>query len=299
MQEPLVSIVCITYNHESYLRKALDGFLMQETSFPVEIVLAEDCSSDGTRLICEEYAAKYPDRINYIWSEYNVGAVANERRAMAAARGKYIATCEGDDYWTDPLKLQHQVDFMEAHPECSVTWHRYRILNGMTGEIKDDDCGHLFEENGLETVEISTDMFLHRWMTQYLTMVFRKDAMDLSLSEKYHYYRDSHQMYHLLQEGKGYMLNFHGGIYFQTGVGSFTDMDNLRKTQMMANVYKEIWNNTHDIMVHEMYVFTLQHLFSDVCTPRMLSLRLCYAWSIFVETGDVKRLLANLKHLIV
>lgn len=299
MPNPLVSIVCITYNHELYLRKALDSFLMQETTFPVEIVLAEDCSTDGTRFICEEYAAKYPNCINYIWSETNVGAVANERRAIAAARGKYIATCEGDDYWTDSKKLQRQVDFMEAHPECSVTWHRYRILDSATGEVRDDDCGHLFGESCLAGVEISTDMFLHRWMTQYLTMVFRKDTMDLSLSERYRYYRDSHQMYHLLQTGVGYLLNFYGGIYCQTGGGSFTDMDILHKTQMMACVYKEIWQNTQDARVHEMYVFTLQHLFSDVCKPEQRFLRLHYAWLIFVGTKDVKRLLANFKHLIV
>ena len=82
---------------------------MQQVKFPIELIIAEDCSTDGTRAICQRYAEEYPELIRLITSDSNVGAIANERRAMLAARGKYIAFCEGDDYWTDPLKLQKQV----------------------------------------------------------------------------------------------------------------------------------------------------------------------------------------------
>ena len=185
MSNPLVSIVCITYNHEPYLRQALDSFLMQKTLFAYEIVLAEDCSSDGTRKICEEYAVKYPDIIHYIWSDNNVGAVENEARAIRAAKGKYIALCEGDDYWTDVKKLQKQVSFMESHPEYSVTFHRYKIHYEDTNVWQEDNAGWLFEGKDIEGVDITIEQTLDKWITQYLTAVFRRDCYNFAWADKY------------------------------------------------------------------------------------------------------------------
>ncbi|MBQ5690303.1 MAG: glycosyltransferase, partial [Alistipes sp.] len=96
---PLVSVVVTTYNHEPYLTRALDAILQQECDFGVEIVLGEDCSSDGTLAICREYAERYPEQITLITSTENVGWRANYRRCVEAARGKYVAFCDGDDYW--------------------------------------------------------------------------------------------------------------------------------------------------------------------------------------------------------
>jgi len=211
MMKPLVSIVCITYNHEPYLRQALDSFLMQKTSFAYEIVLAEDCSTDGTRKICAEYAAKYPDMIYYINRDHNVGYNENEYEAMSAAKGKYIAYCEGDDYWTIPDKLQRQVDFLECHPEYSVCWHRCKHRISETGEEQEDNCGMILPD-GAEGVDLNMDTYFSGWFTQPLTMVFRKNALDLSLYHSYKYFRDMQQMYHILKNGKGYLFAFNGGI---------------------------------------------------------------------------------------
>lgn len=251
MQDPLVSIVCITYNHEPYLRKALEGFLMQETTFPVEIVLAEDCSTDGTRRICEEYAAKYPDRINYIWGETNVGAVANERRAMKAARGKYIAFCEGDDYWTVPDKLQRQVDFLESHPNYSVTFHRCQHLNVETGERKDDVCAHLFSSDQ-EGVDISIPEFFASWITQPLTMVYRASCLDLDDMLKYAYYRDMHQIYHLLKNGKGHLFAFIGGVRLVHSGGMMSTASSFRGSKVALAIADELYhfNRENDTKIY-------------------------------------------------
>lgn len=123
---PLVSVCCITYNHASYISQCVDGFLMQKTSFPFEIIINDDCSNDGTTEILKDYAIKYPDLIHLILhneNQYSKGI----RRILAAfvypvAKGKYIALCEGDDYWTDPYKLQKQVDFLESHPKCGLVY---------------------------------------------------------------------------------------------------------------------------------------------------------------------------------
>lgn len=121
MSEPVVSICSITYNHAPYIRQCLDGFLMQKTNFPFEIIINDDCSTDGTTEIIKEYAEKYPDLIKPIFHEENQYKKGVRgmfvKYVFPKAQGKYLALCEGDDYWIDPQKLQKQVDFLEAHPD--------------------------------------------------------------------------------------------------------------------------------------------------------------------------------------
>jgi glycosyltransferase involved in cell wall biosynthesis len=123
-----VSICCITYNHEKYIAQAIDGFLMQNSTFAYEIIIGEDRSTDDTGRLVREYADRYPNLIKRVTSERNVGARLNGIRTRAAAQGKYIALCEGDDYWTDPLKLQKQVDFLESHPGCAMCCHNVTVI---------------------------------------------------------------------------------------------------------------------------------------------------------------------------
>ena len=115
MDNPLVSIVILTHNHEKFIQQALDGILMQKINFSDEIVIGEDFSSDRTREIICAYEKKYPDRIKVVTSEENIGAINNLMRSINACNGKYLAFCEGDDYWVDHLKLQKQTDFLEKN----------------------------------------------------------------------------------------------------------------------------------------------------------------------------------------
>lgn len=125
MQQPLVSICSLVYNHESYLRQCLDGFVMQKTTFPFEVVIHDDASTDGSADIIREYAERYPDVFVPIYqteNQYSKGIKVSSTFVFPRARGKYIALCEGDDYWTDPLKLQKQVDFLEANPDYGLVF---------------------------------------------------------------------------------------------------------------------------------------------------------------------------------
>jgi glycosyltransferase involved in cell wall biosynthesis len=126
--EPMVTVRTSTYQHAAYIRECIEGVLMQQTTFPFEYIIGEDFSTDGTREIVFEYAKKYPDKIRVITAGYNVGMKANGRRCTRASRGKYIALCEGDDYWTDPLKLQRQVDFLEENQEYVMCCHACKII---------------------------------------------------------------------------------------------------------------------------------------------------------------------------
>lgn len=130
---PLVSVCMTTYNHAPYLREAIEGVLMQRTPFDVELVLGEDCSTDGTADICREYAARYPDRVRLVTGPHNIGWQANYRRTVAACRGRYVAFCDGDDFWIDPDKLRLQVECLEREPQCDLCYTRTEKRDEVTG----------------------------------------------------------------------------------------------------------------------------------------------------------------------
>lgn len=129
-ENPLVSISCITFNHAPYIRECLDGFLMQKTNFAIEVLIHDDASTDGTEEIIREYEAKYPDIIKPLYEKENQWVKGRRGSAVfnfPRARGKYIAMCEGDDYWTDPLKLQKQVEFLEKNHDFAGATHACKI----------------------------------------------------------------------------------------------------------------------------------------------------------------------------
>ena len=128
----LVSICCLTYNHGQYIRQCLDGFMMQKTTFPFEVLIHDDASTDRTADIIHEYEAKYPDIIKPIYqkeNQYSKGVRISPTFQYPRAKGKYIALCEGDDYWIDPYKLQKQVDFLEDHSEYGLVYARAKCFN--------------------------------------------------------------------------------------------------------------------------------------------------------------------------
>ena len=135
--QPVVSVSVTTYQHAAFIHQCLDGILMQKTSFPFELIIGEDESTDGTREICIEYAEKHPDRIRLflrsralsVYVEDGATRRLNGAWCRRSARGTYIAMCEGDDYWTSPDKLQKQIDFLESHPECSMSFHNVLIVS--------------------------------------------------------------------------------------------------------------------------------------------------------------------------
>lgn len=140
-----VSIFMITYNHERYIAQALESVFMQKTKFDFEIVIGEDCSSDGTRQIVKEYEKKYPQLIHAIYQKQNVGAMRNAFEfTLPLCKGRYIAWLEGDDYWTDPYKLQKQVDFLELNPEFVIDYHNAKTIDAGNNVLLEsqlpDDC---------------------------------------------------------------------------------------------------------------------------------------------------------------
>ena len=134
-----VSVIMITYGHEKYIRQAVEGVLMQQCSFKVELIIANDSSPDKTNVIIEDVIKNNPKAgwINFINRDKNIGGQSNFKDALERCQGKYIAHCEGDDYWTDPYKLQKQVDFLENNPEYVLSFHTVKILKPNGELVKD------------------------------------------------------------------------------------------------------------------------------------------------------------------
>ena len=134
-EHPVVSICTVTYNHQGYIAEAIESFLEQETNFPFEILIHDDASNDNTQKIIKEYEKNYPTIIKPIYQTINQKSIfksgMNPRFNYPRAKGKYIATCDGDDYWTDPYKLQKQVDFLEENPEYVMSFHSVAVINSI------------------------------------------------------------------------------------------------------------------------------------------------------------------------
>ena len=132
----MVSVCCITYNQENYIRDALDGFLNQKVNFNYEIIVHDDASTDNTQNILKEYEKKYPDKIRVLYEEEHQYQKGKKVGILTYrhARGKYVAICEGDDYWIDENKLQLQFDYMEKNPNCTLLFHNAKIIDMKTKE---------------------------------------------------------------------------------------------------------------------------------------------------------------------
>ena len=239
----LVSIVCITYNQEWFIRDCLNGFFTQKTNFQFEVLIHDDASTDNTANIIREYEAKYPNIIQPIYqteNQYSKGINPGVEYLLPIAQGKYIALCEGDDYWTDPYKLQKQVDFLEANPEYSLCFCKFQTLDQKTSKLQNDHNESLFV-NGVERIEFDFERFYLGWHIGTQTAIFRKDLYNKIDTLQYRYFRDIHLYTELLLKGKGTCLNFFGAVYRKHTGGVYTGVSELQNAKIGYLCYKEIY----------------------------------------------------------
>ena len=179
----IVSIICTVYNHERFLRKCLDGFIMQKTNFKFEVLIHDDASTDNSAQIIKEFEKLYPQIIKPIYqkeNQYSKCIPFNWKYNIPRALGKYIAICEGDDFWTDDHKLQSQYDILEAHPDVIMSVHRVCVVNE-NGEPTDQlmPTKEQFDNERIMTRDEWIDLQLeYAWYFQTSCFFFRKDAID-------------------------------------------------------------------------------------------------------------------------
>ena len=230
---PLVTIKCMVYNHEPFLRQCLEGIVMQKTNFPFEAIVHDDASTDGSAAIIREYAEKYPDIIKPMYETENqyskkAGAIGKIMDAVVHPAAKYIAYCEGDDYWTDPNKLQLQVDFLESHPDYVLCTHDYlRYFQDSQQLSGRSFYGLLSNEQGdyndIETFDL--DNYFDKWWTQPLTCVFRRlDYRQDYMDKGYRSIRDDIFYYYVLTHGKGALMHAVMGVYRVHGGGVWSKL---------------------------------------------------------------------------
>ena len=272
--EPLVVIQCMVYNHNPYIKDALEGFVMQKTNFPFVAIVHDDASTDGTADIIREYAEKYSNIIIPIFEKENqyskkddsLGRIMNE--AINATGAKYVAICEGDDYWTDPYKLQKQVDILEANKKLSLTCHRY--LWNKYGSFTLRPNTILDANQKIAGFEFSIEDALggeNEWFTKTLTIVYRLSSVDQNLLNKIPYSKDLHLMYSLLKNGNGYCLSDVCGVYRFHDGGVWGRKDVYFKTisdlYAWRNLYRYDPNDYTYKFLKKSYDYTLSFMFRN------------------------------------
>jgi glycosyltransferase involved in cell wall biosynthesis len=252
---PLVTIVCNAFMHEAFIRGAIEGFLIQETTFKVEIRLHDDASTDRTAEIIKEYAAKFPQLITatcQIENQYRKKPKTSKYIQPPPPRGKYIAKCEGDDYWTFPLKLQTQVEFLESHPEYTLSSGGFQTMDE-NGRIILTDLKKIpgMDERGFTfTLKEMTG----QWLTKTLTNVYRRDIPELKIIGRYKYHRDVHAAYHLIKNGKGYYHNIVFGVYRVHQGGIFSAVSKIDNAAYHLRLYEELHAYNQDEFTRKMYL---------------------------------------------
>lgn len=238
MENVGVSICCVTFNHVVYIRKCLDSFLMQQTKFPIEILVHDDASTDGTSEIIREYAAKYPDVIKPIIqteNQYSKGVRGmNVRFNFTRAKGKYLATCEGDDYWTDPHKLQKQFDFLEANPEYVAVHHDF-----VTHDEHDNPVSGFYNFNYKKDYT-SKEMALGAFM-KFNTMFFRNIGVEQMREFPLITNGDKYLIALLAFHGKAkYLPEIAPSVYTIHSGGVWSLKDNAQRFRYLIETYEHI-----------------------------------------------------------
>lgn len=278
---PLVSVCLITYNHAEYIRESIESVLKQQVNFRFDLIIADDCSTDGTRDILIEFENRYPNQISLILQSSNVGAFKNWMDLLYYPESKYIAYLEGDDYWTDNFKLQRQVDFLESNTNYAGISHQSTILNqgNEEGYFKNDVNEILSIHDLIQGRPIHTN-----------TLVFRREVLDLLKKAPYHYSGDRLLYFCIAGLGKFKFLPESMSIYRKHGQGlsnNFTleqiskdlgtvpflceIIPNFPKYQYLSYVYASIGLAKNGSGPKKIYFLGVSFLYSFSYFPRNLS----------------------------
>ena len=251
-KHPVGSVHMITYNHEPYIRQAIEGVMMQQADFEFELIIGEDCSQDKTREICFEYQKKYPDKIRVLWWHENVSKLGgNSRRVRARSRGEFIALCEGDDYWIDPLKLQKQVNVMRQHPNVGLCFTGSKILQHETGEWTKWDSEGIFDTGCFDGKEFflwtcfgkTKGVIDAAFFIMTATLLFRRDIFEYC-REKYEIFKwkmslgDATVILALSSMKDVYCLSHQTSVYRRTNTGvSATNGKRIMLDTCLVRIY--------------------------------------------------------------
>ena len=247
MDNIMVSICCAVYNHKPYLEQTLEGFLSQKTSFSFEVIINDDVSTDGSRELLDQYEKKYPDIIKVIFQNEN--QYAKKKKIVfdilaPIARGKYIAICEGDDYWSDPYKLQRQVDVMEKEKNCSVCVHKVRDIDKDGKKLPNTYPSELVKEGLIQQEEFIKMLFApSRYWFHVNSFLFRAKYLKKFNGEYPEFIKvsgvgDVPLTWLLVNEGDIFYIDKEMSVYRRDAVGSWSaKMQNRDYRKQMSEMF--------------------------------------------------------------
>lgn len=300
MNEKKIKVIirCWTYNHEKYIMDAIGGFVMQETTFPFAAIIIDDHSTDKEQellwhfvnselepsLIQEEETDDYikiiaPHKKNQnctfviLFLKYNHSSIKKDKISYFIEwqnSAKYIASCEGDDYWTSPHKLQKQVDFLEEHDDYSCCCHRFKIYYENTDTWTDDFGGIIFAKNpNAQGIEVSNIQNFRTRFTWTLTLCFRKSVYDSIVWPPYKYGgKDFNFHYHLLKMGKGWCFADYMGVYRKHDGGVWSKLSPIDGAYHRLDCYEDLYKfHPTDKDIKECYLFWLDKFYNEFVIP--------------------------------
>lgn len=233
MGEIKVSVALIAYNQENYIKECLESAINQKVNFGYEIVIGQDCSTDRTHEICLQYANLYPHIIKYNPRLNNLGMMGNWIKTIDECQGKYIAICEGDDYWTDNFKLQKQVDFLEQNESYSACFHPVNCL--VEGEFyEDSDIEKRYQQISDKNVIKAIDLLKQGNFIYTCSVVFRSKLIEMPFEANYSSVADYILFISLAKKGSLKRLDEKMAVY-RRGVGIYSSLDSYEMTKKMLN----------------------------------------------------------------
>ncbi len=325
----MVCVICTTYNQSGYIIDALDGFVIQQTDFPFVCCIVDDASTDGEQEVIRKYVDENFDiqdisiafdkdvdygHVSFAQHKTNKNCYfaviylkENHYRKKSKKpyikewedNAKYIALCEGDDYWTDPLKLQKQVDFLEGHPDFSLCCHRYKIYNQNEGTWDDDYVKRLFEESPNGFSFSNVDNLNRAWITKTVTLVYRNGLVDQSVLAKYQYRCDAHLNFHLLCVGLGYCFPFIGAVYRRCDSGVFSVLDKKERLRRWCRIRCEMlkFNVTDKVLRDHVFVRIRKYLYDhQICREEINVVRV--VWKSFYKTEGFSKAFVAAKKIM-
>lgn len=297
---PLVSVFMLAYNHERFIAQALDSILQQQVNFRYEIVVGEDCSTDNTREILLEYWRKYPGLFNLLLHEKNVGPSTNHMLTAEACKGKYVAMCEGDDYWTDPTKLQQQVDFLEANPSYSLCCHRIWQRQEKDGHLAAWNA-EAFDQYP-HGREISLQTVFEPYIIATASVVYRNSCLDIPVVKKLKHFKDLFLYCILLNKGRGFCMNSEMAVYRIHEKGIWSMQSQLKNLAANALTGLSITQFLHRKQkeVDEFAFHQIRNCFREmrIAPERDKSLCRYFAHLLAFEFGGYSSLSDKLKYLL-
>jgi len=239
MSNPVLSVCMVTYNHEKYIKQAIESILMQEVNFEYEIIIGEDCSPDNTRKILKSYKEKYPDKFVLVLRDENIGATKNYIDIKNLARGKYIASLEGDDFWNYEKKLQIQIDFLEAHPEYIGIAHQNNTCDEQGVLIKGNE--RIIKHGNLHIEDFLNYGFLYHTSTLVYKNIF------IGSPNKYDALLTSHPLVGdlpmallLLDRGKIYLMDEKYSTFRKVIKKGGTNAQSIAKSNLMKSMTEQL-----------------------------------------------------------